>query len=317
MSAHVEESIDLQRVKQDLLEKRIREARKLAFRIITRLDGRRLIRRFDLSQSYQHLVLLSSFSILAFTGLLQTFSAYAPVAAVINFLGGVDDLRSVHRAAALALIAVTLYHAWQILETWFVKRERGGMWPRMKDFHDFVQMILYNLDRRPNPPKFDRFSFDEKIEYWALIWGQIVMIASGVVMWFPLIVTKFLPGEAIPVARALHRWEAILAVLSILIWHMYHTQIKTRNTSIFTGFMSEEEMIHEHPLEYERIMAAYEFLQRVRPEDIIPLAPPAHELPAALQAVFNAPSQNAPQSSETPYVASAPDQTPAKITVKP
>ncbi len=280
MSGQAEEEIDLQRIKQNLLEKRIREARRLAFRIITLLDGRRLIRRFDLSQSYQHLVLLSSFTILAFTGLLQTFSQHRLVAAIVNLLGGVDDLRSVHRGAAIALIAVTLYHAWQILETWFVKRERGGMWPRMKDLQDFVQMILYNLDKRPNPPQFDRFSFDEKIEYWALIWGQIVMITTGVVMWFPLVITRFLPGQAIPIARALHRWEAILAVLSILIWHMYHTQIKTRNTSIFTGFMDEDEMIHEHPLEYDRIISAYGFLSRVRPEEVAPRASLSSELPA-------------------------------------
>ncbi len=275
---HQEDEADLQRIKQELLNKRIREARKLALRIITMLNGRRLIRRFDLSQSYQHLTLLTSFTLLAFTGLLQTYSAHAPVAAVINFLGGVDDLRTVHRLAAIALIAVTIYHAWQILETWFVRRERGGMWPRVKDFHDFVHMILYNLDRRPHPPAFDRFSFDEKIEYWALIWGQIVMIATGVIMWFPLFVTKILPGDAIPIARTLHRWEAILAVLSILIWHMYHTQIKTRNTSIFTGFMSEEEMIHEHPLEYRRIIAAHEFLQRVQADKVAgvtPLASPS------------------------------------------
>ena len=312
---HEEEDIDLQRVKQDLLEKRMREARRLAFRIFTRLDGRRLIRRFDLSQSYQHLVLLTSFTILAFTGLLQTFSAYAPVAAVINFLGGVDDLRSVHRAAALALIAVTLYHAWQILEVWFVKRERGAMWPRKKDLHDFVQMILYNLDRRPSPPRFDRFSFDEKIEYWALIWGQIVMISTGIIMWFPLIITKFLPGEAIPVARTLHRWEAILAVLSILIWHMYHTQIKTRNTSIFTGFMSEEEMIHEHPLEYERIMAAYEFLQRVHPHEVVAFASAATPWPSAIQGTDDASSpKQAQPSGGTPTASRAAKQAPSKAT---
>lgn len=279
VAARENETIDLQRIKQDLLEKRIREARAQAFRIITLLDGRRIIRRFSLSSSYQHLVLLTSFTLLAFTGLLQTFSAHETIAAVINFLGGVDDLRTVHRIAALSLIIVSVYHVWIILETWFVKRRCGGMWPQIKDFYDLVHMILFNLDRRPEPPKFDRFSFDEKIEYWALLWGQIVMITTGVIMWFPLLITQLLPGAVIPVARALHRWEAILAVLSILIWHMYHTQIKTRNTSIFTCFMTEDEMLHEHPLEYERIISAYEFLQRVEPQKIIPFAPSAQEIP--------------------------------------
>jgi len=279
--APAEDSIDLNHIKRKVLAKRIREARNLAFRIITQINGRRLIRRFSLSESFQHLTLLTSFTLLAFTGLLQTYSAHAPVAAIINFLGGVDDLRTIHRIAAISLILVSAYHLWTILDTWFVKRRRGSMWPRMKDLQDLIQMVLYNLDRRPEPPKFDRFSFDEKIEYWALIWGQIVMITTGLIMWFPLFITKLFPGEAIPVARTLHRWEAILAVLSILIWHMYHTQIKTRNTSIFTGFMTEEEMLHEHPLEYDRIIAACEFLKRVRPEEVIfPFTPESRTTPS-------------------------------------
>ncbi len=261
---HDAETIDLERIKKEVLEQRIREAQTLASRIVVLPDGRRIFRRFTRSQRYQHLVLLSSFTLLAFTGLLQSFSDSPFVATIINFLGGIEGLRTIHRLAAIALIAVSIYHLWQILETWFVKRQRGAMWPQIKDFKDLVQMIRYNLDKAPEPPKFDRFSIEEKIEYWALLWGQVLMIVTGIIMWFPLLITKILPGSTIPIARALHGWEALLAVLSILIWHMYHTQIKTRNRSIFTGFMSEEEMLHEHPLEYERIMAAYEFLERIK-----------------------------------------------------
>ena len=261
---HDTDEMDVERIKQEVLNQRIREAQTLASRLVILPDGRRVFRRFDRSQRYQHLVLLSSFTLLAFTGLLQSFSEHAAVATLINLLGGVEGLRTIHRLAAIALIAVSLYHLWQILVIWFVKRQRGGMWPYIKDFKDLFHMILYNIDRRPEPPQFDRFGIEEKIEYWALLWGQVLMIVTGLVMWFPLVVTKLLPGTVIPISRALHGWEALLAVLSILIWHMYHTQIKTRNTSIFTGLMSEEEMLHEHPLEYERIMAAYDFLQRVQ-----------------------------------------------------
>jgi cytochrome b subunit of formate dehydrogenase len=274
---HDADDLDLERIKQDVLQQRIREAQELASRVEMLPDGTRIFRRFDRSQRYQHLVLLSSFSLLAFTGLLQSFSEYPAVATFINLLGGIDGLRTIHRLAAIALIVVSVYHLWQILETWFVKRQRGAMWPQVKDFTDLFQMILYNIDRRPKPPKFDRFSIDEKIEYWALLWGQVLMITTGVIMWFPLVITKLLPGTAIPIARALHRWEALLAVLSILIWHMYHTQIKTRNRSIFTGYLSEEEMLHEHPLEYERIMAAHEFLQRIKVgKEVRPSSNPAH-----------------------------------------
>jgi cytochrome b subunit of formate dehydrogenase len=126
-----------------------------------------------------------------------------------------------------------------------------------------VQMVKFNLGLTNKMPKFDRFTIEEKLEYWALLWGQIVMGATGFIMWFPLVVTSVLPGQVFPVAQALHRWEAILAALAILTWHMYHGCIKDKNRSIFTGLMSEAEMQHMHPLEYERILAADEYLKKL------------------------------------------------------
>jgi hypothetical protein len=106
-------------------------------------------------------------------------------------------------------------------------------------------------------------SIEEKLEYWALLWGQMVMGITGFVMWFPLVITEVLPGQVFPAAQLLHRWEAILAALAILTWHMYHGCIKDKNRSIFTGLMSEEEMQHMHPLEYQRILAADAYLKRI------------------------------------------------------
>jgi cytochrome b subunit of formate dehydrogenase len=104
---------------------------------------------------------------------------------------------------------------------------------------------------------------EEKLEYWALLWGTLLMIITGVIMWFPTLATSVLPGDVIPISRALHGWEAILAILAILTWHMYHTVIKEQNRSIFTGTMTEAEMQHGHPLEYRRILAAHQYLQKM------------------------------------------------------
>jgi cytochrome b subunit of formate dehydrogenase len=255
--------IDIERIKREVWARRLRKAQALAARRQTLPDGTLVFLRFERSQRYQHLVLLSAFSLLALTGLLQYFSEYAPVAITINLLGGIEGMRSIHHLAAIALIAVSLYHVWRILETWFVRRERGAMWPRVQDFKDLLQMVTYNLGQAQARPQFDRFSIEEKLEYWALLWGQVLMIVTGLIMWFPIVSTAVLPGSAVPISRALHGWEAILATLAILTWHLYHTQIKVRNRSIFTGYMTKEEMIHEHPLEYKRIMAAYEYVQRM------------------------------------------------------
>jgi mono/diheme cytochrome c family protein len=100
-----------------------------------------------------------------------------------------------------------------------------------------------------------RYTFEEKMEYWAFVWGAIVMGTTGFMMWNPIVTARFLPGEAIPAAKMAHGWEAVLAILAILIWHMYGVHLKRFNKSMFTGKMSEEEMLHEHPLELADIKA--------------------------------------------------------------
>ena len=106
-----------------------------------------------------------------------------------------------------------------------------------------------------NLPQMGRYTFEEKMEYWAFVWGAIIMGATGFMMWNPISTVKFLPGEVIPAAKAAHGGEALLAVLAIIIWHMYGVHIKRFNKSMWTGKMSEEEMLHEHPLELADIKA--------------------------------------------------------------
>lgn len=260
---YTEDEYTIEQIKRETLERRIRSARSLAERVQVMPDGSRVFVRFSQGQRLEHIILMASFGTLALTGLLQTFSSLAPVALVIQVLGGVDALRTVHRLAAFVSALQSVYHVWRILEQWFVKRERGGMWPYFSDFRNLVQMLMYNMGLRKTMPEFDRFTIEEKIEYWALLWGNTVMGITGFIMWFPLVVTRVLPGQVFPVAQTLHRWEAILAALAILIWHMYHGCIKDKNRSIFSGRMSEEEMQHMHPLEYRRILAAGEFLKRM------------------------------------------------------
>jgi mono/diheme cytochrome c family protein len=120
---------------------------------------------------------------------------------------------------------------------------------------DGWQALLYNIGRAKTPPQMGRYTFEEKMEYWAFVWGAIIMGATGFMMWNPISTTRFLPGEAIPAAKAAHGGEALLAVLAIIVWHMYGVHIKRFNKAMFTGRMTEEEMLHEHPLELADIKA--------------------------------------------------------------
>lgn len=247
-------------IKKQLLKRRIATVRKLAARVQVQPDGTLLIQRFTKTQQTEHQILMITFFALALTGLLQRYSQTTAIMVIISLFGDIDTLRVIHHLFAVVLIAQSVYHIFYLLDMWLVKAEHGSMMPALKDFKDLIEMLKFNLGKVAHRPKFDRYSVEEKIEYWALLWGTPLMIITGIMMWFPIQVTTFLPGDTIPVARALHAWEAILATLAILTWHTYHTMIKEKNDSIFTGYMTEAAMKHEHPLEYQRIMVAYRYI---------------------------------------------------------
>lgn len=233
-----------------------REAAEAASRLRNTPEGERYVIRFDVGQRIQHVLLLVSFSGLGVTGLAQTFSTNPIGAFVLTLFGGIDSARAVHHIMAFLFIALSIYHVVLFIEQRFIHQRVSRMFPDYNDFRHLVQILRYNLGLGGKFPRFDRFTFEEKAEYWALIWGGVVMTITGIMQWYPVLVTNVLPGWAIPVARAFHKWEAILAVLAIITWHMYHVQIKTRNFSIFTGKMSFLEMEEEHPLELAYLEAA-------------------------------------------------------------
>jgi len=245
--------------------RRILKAKELASRLLPQIDGSNLIIRFNAKERIHHFVLIFSFTTLGFTGLMQTCSSWFPVAWVINvILGGVDTLRVIHHLAAIVFAIQTILHGFDILAHWFVKKDPGSMMPVWSDLTGLIGMVKYNLGFAKSRPEFDRFSIEEKLEYWALWWGAIVMGLTGILQWFPSLATQILPGIIIPAARLIHMLEAILAVLAIAIWHSYHTMVKERNYSIFNGMMPEHEMKEAHPLEYRRIIAARDFLTNTK-----------------------------------------------------
>jgi mono/diheme cytochrome c family protein len=127
------------------------------------------------------------------------------------------------------------------------------MLPGIKDVRDVFQYIGFNLGLTREHPRMPRYNFGEKAEYLAVVWGTVVMVITGFMLWNPIATTSVLPGEAVPAALAAHSAEALLAVLSILIWHMYNVHLKRFNRSMFSGRISHEEMEEEHAEELERI----------------------------------------------------------------
>jgi formate dehydrogenase gamma subunit len=217
------------------------------------------ITRFDLTQRIQHLLLIVSFTTLAITGLLQLLVRSSWAQQIMHILGDIDGVRRIHHVAGVLLLFVLFYHVVSIV--WDIVAGRSvRMLPRLQDVKDAIHSVNYLLGRRTESPKYDRFDFKQKMEYWALIWGTFLMVATGLILMFPQVITQFVPGVVVYAAKAAHGLEALLAIVSIITWHMYSTHFAEGmwplDPTIFSGKISRERMLKEHPLEYERLIEA-------------------------------------------------------------
>jgi len=209
--------------------------------------------RFDLLARLEHLILLVSFTLLGATGLPQKFAGGWFAEAVIKFFGGIEMTRTIHHINAIVMILLSVYHIGAVGYRIFVLRGRLTMLPTPTDFVEWWNDMRYNLGLTKSRVKFGRYNYGEKMEYWAVVWGTVVMGITGFMLWNPISTAKLVPGEWIPAAKAAHGGEAILAVLAILIWHFYSVHLKHFNKSMLTGHLTEEEMAHEHGRELEAI----------------------------------------------------------------
>lgn len=205
--------------------------------------------RFDLLQRVQHIVFLVSFTLLGLTGLPQKYPL-APLSVwYFNLIGGIEVSRLIHHTSAIVMMIVSVVHVLDVTYRVLVLRNPINMIPWVDDLQHVIHDIQYYIGRKKHKAYYGRYSYAEKMEYLALIWGTIVMGLTGFMMWNPISTLRFLPGEAIPAAKAAHGGEAVLAVLAIIVWHFYHVHIKQFNKSMFTGTLTREEMEHEHPAE--------------------------------------------------------------------
>ena len=207
----------------------------------------------------QHTVLMVSFVLLVFTGFALRFNDWWIFELLFGWAGGFEVRGLLHRGAAIVFTLGCLAHLL------FLRRRIGrqflrDMWPSVEDARHMVQMIQYNLERRPERPKFGRFSFVEKLEYWALIWGGVVMFATGMMLWFDYAMVDRVPKGFLEVMLIIHFYEAILATLAIAIWHFYSTifspGVYPGNPSWITGKMPADMHKHEHPGEEPPPIAA-------------------------------------------------------------
>jgi cytochrome b subunit of formate dehydrogenase len=214
--------------------------------------------RFSTRQRVEHFLVMITFTVLSVTGLPQKFFDHGWAQWIIGALGGIDRVRWVHRACGLFFAFLAIVHVSGAVYEVVVKKARLSIVPVKRDFLDAIQTLRYYLGVTDKHPKFDRFDYRQKFEYWGLILGAMIVIATGVILLWPVVAARFLPGEVIPAAKVAHSNEGLMAFLVVIVWHIYNAHFNPDvfpfDTTIFTGRISRERMEHEHPYELERLV---------------------------------------------------------------
>lgn len=217
--------------------------------------------RMTVSERIQHAALALSFIILVVTGFMLHYPDAWWVRSIRSLYAQLFETRSLaHRVAGVVLVAVSVFHVFYVAFTARGRRFLLDMLPSRRDVLDPFRAMLHNAGILKRRPRFPRFSYIEKAEYWAVIWGTAVMAITGTVMWFENTFIGLLSKLGYDIARSIHFYEAWLATLAIIAWHFYYVIFNPDsyplNTAWFTGTLTEEEMIAEHPLELEEIRRA-------------------------------------------------------------
>jgi len=232
------------------------------------------ITRLTKNEVNQHWLLLISFITLVITG----FALKFPEAGWVRLFGSIglgETVRgTIHRVAAVILIALSAYHIYYLAFTKRGREEFREFMFRARDAKEFWQAMKYYFGKRPTPPAYGHYDYTQKAEYWALIWGTFIMALTGLILWFPTALGENTPRWLIKVSQTIHYYEAILATLAIIIWHffftVFHPDEYPMSTIWLNGEMSIEEWREKHPEKYQQMMKdvkAYE-QGEVRFEDL-------------------------------------------------
>lgn len=217
------------------------------------------VRRFDSNELIQHMALTISFTLLVITGFALRFPEAWWVKG-LSEIGMSEPVRStLHRISAVVLMSTAVLHLYYVI---FVKRGRQeikAMVPRLHDVKEAFANIKYYTWRSKEHARFGRWDYTQKAEYWALVWGTVVMVLTGLVLWFPEKAVRILPALAVTISQTIHYYEAWLATLAILVWHFFfvilHPDAYPMNWAWVTGKLSREEVRRHHARWYEEELA--------------------------------------------------------------
>jgi cytochrome b subunit of formate dehydrogenase len=222
------------------------------------------VQRFSRLQVTLHALVIVSFFGLVLTGAPLHFSQAAWSRWLIGLLGGIESAGFIHRVCAVITFGYFFTHVSIITVRLIREPDRkailwgpDSMIPQPKDIRDVIQQFKWFLGKGPRP-RFDRYSYMEKFDYWAVFWGVAIIGSSGLLLWFAEFFSRFLPGWWFNIAAIVHGDEALLAFGFIFTVHFFNVHLRPEKFPIdvvmFTGRATKDYMKEEHPLEYERMV---------------------------------------------------------------
>jgi formate dehydrogenase subunit gamma len=257
--ARVLEEVERERRIRTAAERRAEERRRREEKRRERLhEEGEMFERFNRNFRFQHIVMFTSVIILVITGMPIKFPEFVLSRFLVNMWGGIHNATIVHRIGAGMLIYFMVHHLFYTVFSRQGRRDFILLIPTPKDARDAVQNVRHFLGKTGEKPRFGRFSYIEKFDYWAVYWGCVVMIGSGLLLWLDELTMRWLPKVAIDIAHEAHSDEALLATLAILIWHFYNVHLNPDRFPMswtwIHGKISREEMVEHHPREYEELL---------------------------------------------------------------
>ncbi len=245
-----------------------------AHKAMARSKDQKFYRRFSRLQRTMHIVMMISFFTLALTGMALKFSYMSWAQVTSQILGGFDSMGFLHRIGAVVLFTVFAVHLRDVLRR---KKAAAQTWLQVvtgpdsiifngRDLKEFIQSVKWFFGRGPRP-NYGRYTYWEKFDYFAVGWGVIIIGSTGLILWFPEIFTRLVPGWAVNVATIVHSDEALLAVGFIFTIHFFNTHFRPdkfpMDPVIFTGRIPLEELKYDKPGEYEAMLESGELEERL------------------------------------------------------
>ena len=222
--------------------------------------ARRLFERLTLNERIQHVTLFATFTILVITGFALKFPDAWWARPLVWIESGYAVRAWLHRIAGVLMTLAAGYRLAYLFGTQRGRAQFRLMQPCRRDVGEAWEMVTFNLGLRPHRPRFHRFTYVEKLEYWAVMWGTVVMAGTGFIMCLQTIVLKRWPLLVIDLASVVHYYEAWLATLAVLVWHFYSVifrpDIYPMSQVWLTGKITGEQMAKDHAAELEETLAA-------------------------------------------------------------